>query len=245
VTLARKLLAAAPAAAGGFDPETDITWHSLFWAEGTDFVAQGYSDTDPVGTVPNETGESDATSTTTARPLYTASSATLNNKPALSWTQPKYSRTAAFSVAPSYTSGVSIVIIGFVNWNSTAFLVDGIAASNRNGIYQADAATDAWALYAGTASLGTASDSSPHLFVGKFSTSGNDLLRVDGGTVHDAEAGSQTLTGLTLGAHATLNTLGANGDIALVGVYEGDIEADGSWSSFETWAETHYGLTIA
>ena len=85
MTLATKLRGVpGPVAAGGFNPETDITWHSLFWAEGTDFVAEGYGDTDPITTWPNETGESDATQATGSRqPLYTASHASLNNQPAV------------------------------------------------------------------------------------------------------------------------------------------------------------------
>ena len=48
------MLAATRKMAGGggeFDPEADISWHSLFWAEGASFITQGYSDTDPLGCI--------------------------------------------------------------------------------------------------------------------------------------------------------------------------------------------------
>ena len=45
--------ASAKANGGGvFGPES-IGWHSLFWAEGSEMAAEGYSDTDDVGTWPN------------------------------------------------------------------------------------------------------------------------------------------------------------------------------------------------
>ena len=36
-----------------------------------------------------------------------------------------------------------------------------------------------------------------------------------------------------------------SGSIAFVGIYEGDITADGSWADMETWVTDHYGITIA
>ena len=54
----------AAAAGGGFSPETDINWHTLFWAEGTKYKATNTVNTAPILTVPDEYGTAadDATS---------------------------------------------------------------------------------------------------------------------------------------------------------------------------------------
>lgn len=139
-----------PVAAGGFDPETDIAWHSLFWAEGTAFTALGLSDTDQVSTWPNETGESDATQATSAnKPTYDASHADFNNQPVIDFTpgsSGQFLQTAAFSANPDYTDGVSIVIIVQLDaTNNERYFLDGITSSQ----HVLRCIGGKWGLYAG------------------------------------------------------------------------------------------------
>lgn len=226
----------------GFNPETDITWHSLFWTEGSSFQAQGYSDTDTVINWPNETGESDADNYVIT-PAFDASTVAFNNAPTISYagnTLTKH-QTDPFSVNPS--SPYSIVCIGAAANVSYATLVDGVGASNRN-IVRRYSLQPEWQIYAGSAPTGGTFDTNPHLFVSYWNTGGDETLSVDGVVVINTAAGSQALTGLTIGGPLT-GAYSCQGNIALVGLYEGDITADVAWADFVAWVESHYGLSIA
>ena len=245
-TQMRRAAAGVSVGGGAFNPETDITWHSLFWAEGTDFQAQGYTDTDTVTNWPNETGETDAASSP-AWPTFDASNPDLNGQPAVDFSTSNGTRieTANFSTPPSYP--ISVVVIGKFGAGSglNDALFDGNDSTNRNSILIGSGST--WRIFAtsGTVQGGT-SDTNPHLFVGYFDGStGNERLDVDGTTVTSgSDAGSAQLDGLRIG-NLRAGTFSCEGHIAMLGIYEGDITADGSWGDFTTWVEDHYGLSIA
>lgn len=227
--------AAAGVSAGGFNPETSITWHSLFWAEGSGFVGEGYSNGDPVGTWPNETEETDALSFG-GLPTLTASYASLNDQPALHFATNAVATASSFSMNPTYP--ISIVMIGRVE-TPAAFgtMFDG-TGSDHSRIYMNSPPTQ-WRLFAGTARSGGTVDTNAHLWVAQFDGStGNDTLAVDGATVINANAGATTIQSAVIGGTPVQA-------YSLVGIYEGDITADGAWSDFEAWVENHYGLSIA
>jgi hypothetical protein len=35
-----------------------------------------------------------------------------------------------------------------------------------------------------------------------------------------------------------------SGDLAFLGLYDGDVTGDAEWSSFKTWADNRFGCTI-
>ena len=205
---------------GGFTDPTDIGWHSLFWAEGPDFQALGYTDGATLTSWPNETAEVDATSVT-GTPFYVASEAALNSQPAVDIIVAEGLQTGTFTSAPSYTSGVSLVAIARIVTTSNAFIADGITSTTRNAMYQANSAPDSWAIYAGASVLGGAKDTNAHLFVGYFDGNvGTDTMTVDGAGNVSGAAGAQTLTGLSIGRHYSSTTLGLAGQISLLGLFE-------------------------
>lgn len=232
----------AKAASGDFNPQNDITWHSLFWAEGTDFVARGYSDTDSVGTWDNETGESDATEATN-KPTYDAVNSAYNDQPVVNFgTSTTILKTANFSSAPSAPN--SVVVIG--NWGllvSYLTIFDGNDSTKRQALLLKAGAAQ-YDLYAGTEVFGGTPNTNPHLFVTYFDGStGNDTLEIDGVGTIDTNAGSGTIDGLTIGNLIVSPGNCFKGNIALIGIYEGDITADGQWSNFTAWVDEHYGIT--
>lgn len=230
------------AAGGGFNPETDITWHSLFWAEGTDFVAHGYSDSAKIGTWPNESGEIDATQAGAdgVKPSYDAVVPALNDKPAVNFDGNDLLQ-ATFSTGPS-SSLVSHVIVGQATTNPVVWC--GVSMNNDRPKMFAGSGIG-WSMFAGVTLSGSAVDTSPHLLVGVFSSSGGDTLHLDGALDATGDAGSTlNTTSVTLGRNAD-STQYWTGPIALIGIYNGDITADGSWADFESWVTSHYGITIA
>ena len=207
-------------------------------------TALAYSDTATVGTWPNETGESDATQATESKkPIFTASSARYNNQPCLTYSvNTRIMSTSTFAVNPS--PPYSIVVVGAVGGNQYSTIVDGrTGATDRNVIQRWS--TSKWSIYAGGSHIknGT-SNTAVHgfraLFDGGTST---DYLHVDNVTTIAANVGPQTIDGITLGNYQNGGNVQC-ADLALVGIYEGDITADGSWAGMQSWVSSHYGVSI-
>lgn len=239
----RGVIAASAAAPAGFNPEIEMTWHSLFWAEGTDFQALGLSDTDTMTAWPNETDEVDADNTTGSIHYFDAVQADFNNQPVVDLGGVLY--TDNFGTVPSYP--ISIVCIARVPApvGFDRVLFEGNDCSNRNHLASVHP-EGTWRMYAGgTFDDAGTYDSDPHLFVVTYDGStGNDTLTIDGTLTIDADTGSQTLDGLTIGGNCNQQTA-SSADMALLGIYEGDITADAKWTDFVNWVEAHYGLSIA
>jgi hypothetical protein len=246
------------AAGGAFDPSTDLTWHSLWWADGTNFTGL-YNDGDALdggpGTKPwpNETAEADlyllGTAATNDNP-YDANDAEFNNQGAVAITSAPFITNASISqeswtVDPDYTSGVSTVVVGkLTEVASNNTLTDGGSLATERNVIRAK--SNNWSIYAGTTiDTGGTPDTNVHLFTGIFDGStGADKLIVDGTTVINTNAGSGQLKEFALGGTRAGANLGKP-KIALCGVYEGDITADSEYSNFTDWVETYYGLTIS
>lgn len=231
-----KVLAAEPA---GFNPETDMTWHSLFWAEGSAFTALGLSNGDPIGTWPNEAGESSASSSGGNRPVYVAAEGDLSGKPSVDFLGSRYLVTSAFGSNPSYPISIVMVVSDLSHDQP---LIDGINSSNRNHIYESG---DDFAIYAGSTRGSSRSYAGHAAIIAKFDGgTGSDVLIVEGSTVINANAGSQTLTGLAIGVNFTLGAYRHEGTIAFLGIYEGDIESDPAYADLKAWVLSHYGRVL-
>lgn len=245
MTATMKLLGAKPAGGAEFNPETDITWHSLFWAEGTDFQAEGYSDTNEITSWLNEAGEANGTVPIGAKPTYVAAESTLNNQPAVRFTNAptKWVR-VTYNTPPSYAAGVSYVLV--VSWSTIGQYRGFLSSTSDKNLLYAGGAVK-YSIYAsGSVRSGSAWPSSgAALMVAYFDGStGSDKLWVNGALEVDANAGSGQATDMSFGALMT-NNYSIDGAIPMCGVYEGNITAHGSFTDLETWAEDHYGLTIA
>jgi len=227
MSLAKRLLSVQPSGGGGsFNPETDITWHSLFWTEGTEFIARGYTNGSTVGTWDNEGDDANVTGGTgilaTSNALF-GSRPTVNHGASSSGMQ-------TFSVAPSAVCTVvgilrHAVISGEI-WMSANPKVEG---GERNG---------SWNLWAGAwgASGGT-SDMDPHMRVWYLNGS-SSKVDVDGANIVTGNAGHHNITGsMDWGRKAC--------EVSLWGIYNGDITADPAYADFKTWVDDHYGITIA
>jgi hypothetical protein len=248
MSLAKKLLSVQPAAGGGaFNPETDITWHSLFWAEGTDFVAEGYSDTDEVLTWPNETGEQAAVGVTTKVPLYVAADTDLNGQPSVQWDVGSQGNlnTALFDTAPNYASGGVSLVAVMVTDASVSDVYAFTGPTNPSLLrVQGD---DRFRINAGFSKYSIAgavpAPGVGYLIHVNFSgDTGYDTLFLNDANIRAApdDAGSNQLVDFRMG-----NAV-ANMQLAFMGIYEGgDIAADASWPDFKTWVSDHYGITIA
>ena len=220
-----------------FDPQTAFTWHSLFWAEGSDFTALGLADTAAVTTWPNEAAESDATRQLTTV-TYDAAHASFNNQPVVDVN----SGYLAFTPGVDPTQPFSIVAVcRWASLTGSHFLITDADASRR--IY---AGTSNYFISNGTSDLpsSSATDTNAHLLNGLFSATANERLDIDGINVVNAAGGSSGFQGaIRIGADGNGNNR-LVGQIALLGLYLGDITGADQWPDFKRWVTSHYGITV-
>lgn len=234
ITDASRLIDAA------FDVETSINWHTFFWAEGTLFQGEGYSNGNDVTTWPNETGESDLAEATNP-PSYITSG--IGGQPSVTGDGTEYMQTSAFSVDPTYPA--TIVLIGSYDGNTgfTRYIFDSLTSGNQNALVHTG--TPAWQIRAPTAQSGGSGGNAEHFLRATFDgSSGNDTLHVDENLAINANAGDRTLDGITLFANLSLGFI-ANATVSLFGIYEGDLSADSNFDALKAWVTDHYGITLA
>jgi hypothetical protein len=238
MTAARKLLMTAPAA-GGFNPETDIAWHSLFWAEGTAFSALSYADGASVTSWPNETAESDASTVSGTAPVFDAVNASLGGASTVSFGGAGDLATGSFTTAlPTGTK--SIVVIGqrsaglaYVGRNTGGFW---LASEVDNGKWRS--------YFGGDVIPDNRLDflTDPALHVTVFRSTGSSYFVNNSTDTPGGGTGVASFVDMRIGAGAG-RRITAN--IAFVGGYAGDITLDSSYADLKTWVTGHYGITIA
>lgn len=238
------LLAAAGAITNpvsAFDVENDITWHSLFWAEGTAMTALAYSDTDAVGTWPNETGETDLTEATN-KPTFDVSNASFNNKPVLVGDGTQYMSATSWTSNPVSPQSV-VAVVNATGDGNMSFLSESANVKLRFDLVDT---SRFYAIYGSASSAATdiAAVGAVHGLVAQWSSAGNEKFWIDGVLKHDGNLGAgqfdSALWAWSTSGGGQITPM----EIAFIGIYEGDITADGSWADMQSWVSDHYGVSI-
>jgi hypothetical protein len=236
-----QVLTATGGGGGPFNPETDIAWHSLFWAEGTAFTALGLADGAAVTEWPNETGESDMTEATN-QPVFVESG--VGGQPSVDFTAASSQKltSATFSTAPSGAITYVVIFKSDIT-TGTPRLMCGTADSSQ--LYVASNTALWFGRTGGGTFLGPSGtyDTADHLLTAYMDPSGNELMMVDGVAGTPTAAGSTGTTNLRVAA----DDAGGNffdGKIAFAGIYEGDILQDAKIQEFANWVSDHYGIII-
>lgn len=231
---------------GSFDP-LSVGWAHAYWTEGTEFAAQGYSDTDAVSTWPDEVGTDDlAQATGTNQPTYDADGGP-NSTPAVLGDETDDWLDGAFTSAIS--QGLTVVLIAAMGADTNDFtvLVDGDA--NRILAFQNPAGTANVYFGGGAGSTDTTYDftgDEQHLWVIYYNTTASSF-DVDG-TNYGGTLSINTgdIDGLTLfSSRSQASNTFNSGPYSFVGVFDGDVTTDPNWSDFLTWVTSHYGIVLA
>jgi len=225
-----------------FDPETDITWSALWWAEGSEFDALNLSDGNAVATWPDESGTADLTQSTAGlRPSYVAADAAFNNQPLVSFASDWLSTASTSTVSAPWTW---VMIVSATDTSSGAIL----DTDTPRQLVQRINSGSQWRWFQRVVDAGTFAAGTPYFAVGKEATGGNTIYA--NGTLQ--ASGSGTTNGVGTG-RLGINAVPSSGagipngttKVALLGLYSGDITADSAWEDFKTWVTSHYGITIA
>lgn len=236
-------------ASGAFDVENDITWHSLWWAEGTNFVAESYADGADVSPWPNEvSGELDLSQgTASQRPHYRATVTALNNRPAVEFDKADTHRLDNSSTMTTAPGGT----ISFVSVVKPDVDADGIFCGAADGGGSSPCGyvgidTPQWTAGNGFFPDAGTSDTNGHLFtVVTHNSTAADQFYVDGTKLLDQDMFTRQADRYPRIGALTNGTQQSDCTVALFAIYDGDITADGSYSDFKTWVDDHYGITVA
>ena len=257
----------AAAAGGGFNPETDITWHTLFWAEGTKYKATNSVNNAQITTVPDEYGAAadDATMATGSAHFthQTGTAGVLNGQP--HWKTSSYSHgnmtTGTWAKAVPSGPTTSLIIICEPNApRSMGMMMDGPMAGNGYGIVQ-DHMSAGLRIY-GNDTIGLTSFGTGHILPG----GSVNAIRISRSTiVADAYIHLNSIAPIPFGTASTggfasygypnqgvqLNSFSQTGGtypfqgaMPFVGIYDGQISSHAQWSNLKAWALSHYGATL-
>lgn len=221
-----------------FNP-LSLGWAHAYWTEGPNFLSLGLANNDNVTTLPDEIGSADMDGTG-HQPFYQIADDSQLGQPVIqtSGVGGSYLGPAAMStISPPHT----VVIIGYVTGTGARYLTDGFDGSHRR-IIGSDAG-GGWRMYAGSDTTGGTASAGPHAFVSMIVSGTPDTLKVDGSGVISGDAGNHDIVGLTIGG-AYDGGVYSGAEYAFVGVYPGDVTADGNWAGFQAWVLSHYGITI-
>lgn len=192
----------------------------VFWFKAD--AIKGLADGDPVATWPDSSGLGrDATQATAAKkPTYRASRSTFSGQPVVEFdSADDFVQTASFTAMAQPNTVFAVAKVGATG--AQRFMIDGFDFSNRHALFQ-ESSTN-WQYYAGSLVNDGTSNTNVHLFQALFNGA-SSVLRVDGGAGTSGNAGSNNLTGLTLGAQPS-GTSNWGGDIAEVIVYNMSLSA--------------------
>lgn len=203
-----------------------------YCAEGPEFAALAVADGASVQTWPDEIGSSDLTQATSGnRPLYDADGYS-GVKPSIHFNNLKFMQTAAWASMAQ----PNMVAMVFRYTTAVGTLWDGRDTSNRNGLLRAG--SGAYWIYGGAGTIqGGTTDTAAHLAVATYDTT--DVLEIDGSSVASGNAGTNALTGITVGAAFNGGST-CQAHIPLVLVYDTPLDSTQK-AALRAAVQSHYG----
>jgi len=215
-----------------FDPLA-IAWHTVFWAEDPNWTPP--ADGAAVAQWDDASGNAHHASQATAanRPLYRASVAGLNNKPAV-----EFDGSNDFLLSPTF-AGITPEVVVVARLTTTAgsygYWMDGRVEGNRVVVGRNN--TGKWEIAQLTIIDNGTTDTLGHMFNARFAAT--DELYIDNSLIISGNAGTETLTGITVGSAINGASSWMPGQIAFLGVKSTALTAE-ERSDMLAWAQTHY-----
>ncbi len=219
-----------------FDDPLSIDWHAAFWAEDPNWTDPGDGNAVSQWDDGSGNGRHATQGTGTKQPIYRASVAALNNKPAVEFDGSDDAlQTSGFGTL-SQPNDVVIVALWRGGGTGTLGLSDGIVSGSRHFVFVDDVG-DNFSINSGSTIEGSQADTDGHLLIATFDTT--DVLELDGVTDVSGDAGAQSLTGVTLGARYDAGGVFGDFTIAFYGVKDGLLTQQERDDLLE-WSRDHY-----
>lgn len=224
-----------------FDP-SQIPWHTSFWASDRNWSPPADGAATASWRDFSGNGRTASQATGSKQPVYHV--ADLGGKPCVTFDGvDDFMQTAAFTAIAQ--PATLVVVAQYVTQAAPNIVVDGIGTSNRMIVF--DNANSRWTLYQGTVQQLTSPspDNNAHILVGNFDAGSTDSLRLDGSLIISAvNAGTQAVTGLTLGARFDGTTNFANARVGFVGLIDRAL-TDSERIRLDSWVQDYYGIAVS
>jgi hypothetical protein len=236
----RSLTISDPALVGRFDPLKAIPWHSVFWAGDPAWSNPG--DGNAVTTWRDGSGNGrDLGGSGATRPLFRASVAALNNRPAVQGDGVDDLLSVTFTSVPQ---PYSLVVVASMAGGTFPAAVGGGAATNGSDMVLVYRSTSGYfKMFAGSADVGpTSGDANPHAFRAHFNGASSALAV--GSSVTSGSPGTRAIARLNVcGTPYTAANVKSSGHVAFVGLVAGDVTAASNWAALSAWIAAHYAVT--
>lgn len=223
------------------DPLT-LPWKAVYWASDPGWTPPANGATVDSWRDASGNGHNAVQATEANKPTYTASHASFNNRPTLSFSGTKWLRTAAFDGLVYQPD--TIVIIYKSDSGATMNIVDGIDGVNYRQLLRKVGITNR-RITSKSPSLNDAvpDNNTPAMVTMQFDNL-SSFIEVNGVETARGATGSQSLTGFTIGAAAdNTATQLLVGQVAFLGVLPGAI-TEAELNLLEAWAASYYGLPV-
>lgn len=226
---------------GGVSPLPVISWDMMYWVGGDAFQAEGYADTNPIPTWPDEVGVNDLTQTTVDnQPEFIASDANFNNQPtitslAAATPYPYLDSPDFVDLTQPYTA-VMVARVHILPVSGSGYVFFSTHTGPLVQFFTGTTPNEYW-IYAGTTLPGGTPDTNTHFFVvtfdGNFST-----LEVDGIEVISGNANSGALGSLRLFTNSGASQATAT-SAAFVGLLNSTLTAQEK-ADLLSWSQDFY-----
>ena len=206
-----------------------------FWVDGASFVAEGYSDTNPVPTWPIERGANDLTEATNP-PTFDAIVAALNDRGAVSFDGTNDVLSTNYT---ALSQPYSVVWIGNVRAVEEGMRFACRTSTNGFEIY---AAADPynWTYFAGSSvESSTPVTTGAHIVIANFDGA-NSSLWVDGVEIANGDPGDNASSAVKLGTNLSGTAAYSDMDVAFIGLCDQPL-SDADIATFVDWSATYYG----
>jgi hypothetical protein len=231
-----------------FHPE-DIGWHTLFWAEGTEFTAQGYANGDNLGAIADEFGVSadDAVvGPVTSSQEYEFGNAIFDGEPHFHYTGAGAAHLTGSWVKSNPGSQFTAVVVYWPTdmTSESTYIMSGVYGGGFN--LHTTTHSSHMLRFSNMSSYLYPVKDQPQALAAYFDSAveGNDVVSLNGttsGVTNFPVTGG--LGGLAFGSRYDGN-YEFRGGIAMVGLYDGDLRAHADWSRLSAWCNTKYGVPL-
>ena len=214
----------------------DLGWLASYWVDDL-----ALADGDPVAAWGDRGGLYAAAQASAAKqPIFRAADAEFNGAPVLDFTTASSCIVTAGWAADAQPNTI-VLVAAAPTPTGNKWIVDGIDASNRNGVLIAP--DRKIAMFAGSTVAAGASqlDQAPHLVCAVFNGNSSAAYIDDTGYNTVITPGAQGLAGLTIGARYSSNIDGFMGRIAFIGVLSGALTPQ-QLTDLNAWTAERYGL---
>lgn len=207
----------------GFDPRTQVPALHVFWADDPDWTNPGNGN--PVDSWRNHTGGGDVANVGTARPLFVATDAELNDHASIAFTDRSLVQNLQFNIT-NIAQPFKMVVV----FRVTDFSVGQGVIGTGNGAAQGFRATGTqWVMDMGTALTGTGGVATGlHVARLNYDTVSSEGFLDGTSFLGPGTVGVNAFTFLSIGARNNAGTpsLPMLGAVAFVGIYDGATTSD-------------------